>query len=116
MAIAYILKTEYSQAQNYIDEAHTEFKYTQYRAGDIFVMITQLYLRYSQTKQISSNKVKQIASYINELDGIYEYLLLPIYIAKNDNSKIEEYRDKFEWFSYDETVQNIKKFITQLHT
>lgn len=116
MAIAYILKAEYSQAQKYIDKAHTEFKSTQYRAGDIFVMITQLYLGYGQTKQISSNKVKQIFRYINELDAIYEYLLLPIYIAKNDNNKIEEYRDKFEWFSYDETVQNIKKFIAQLHT
>lgn len=114
MAIAYILKSDYILAQKYIDNSKAEFKKTKYRAGNIFVMITQAYLEYSQTKKISSQRVKEIVSYMDDLDNIYEYLLLPIYVSQDNITKIEEYRNKFEWFSYDETIENIKKFIAQL--
>lgn len=114
MAIAYMLTAEYDLAKKYIDKSKAEFKTTQYRAGNIFVKIAQAYLEFGQIKKISSNKTKQIVNYISELDNIYEYLLLPIYVARGDRIKIEEYRDKFEWFSYDETIKNIRKFIGQL--
>lgn len=59
-------------------------------------------------------RTKRIINYISGLDSIYEYLLLPIYVAQNNKIKIEEYRHKFEWLSFEETVQNIKKFIARL--
>ena len=77
-------------------------------------MITQAFLEYSQTQNISMSTVKSIINYIRELDNIYEYLLLPIYVARKDIAKIEEYKYKFEWFSFEETVQKIEKFIIRL--
>lgn len=114
MAIAYILEADYILAKKYIKKSTDEFKKTKYRAGLIFVMITQAYLEYSQTQNISMSTVKKIINYIRELDNIYEYLLLPIYVARKDIAKIEEYKYKFEWFSFEETVQKIEKFIIRL--
>ena len=114
MAIAHILEADYISAEKYIEKSINEFKKTKYRAGHIFIMITQAFLEYSQTRTISMTRTKRIISYISSLDNIYEYLLLPIYIAQNNNIKIEEYRHKFEWISFEETVQNIKKFIACL--
>lgn len=114
MAIVKILQKEYRSAQKYIKKAYDEFKHTRYAAGELFVVITEAYLKYSQEGIISSNTVKKIANRIKELDGIYEYLLLPIYVARKDQQKIEEFKNKFEWFSFDETIENINKFIQRL--
>lgn len=114
MAISNIIDKKYSAAQKYIQKSKTKFKETQYRAGIVFVMISQAFLTYAQTKSIPSKKVKAISNYIKSLDSIYEYLLLPLYVAQQNKSKIEEYRNKFEWFSYDETLKNIEAFIARL--
>lgn len=114
MAISNIVSKEYSLAQDYIQKAKSKFTKTRYRAGNIFVKVAQTFLLYSQTKRISSKMIKAIVNYIQSLDNIYEYLLLPIYVAKQNKDKIEEYRNKFEWFSYDETLKNIKMFIDLL--
>ena len=114
MAIAYIFKADYVLAEKYIKKSTSEFKKTKYRAGHIFVMLTQAFLEYGQTRNISTNSVKRIINYIHGLDSIYEYLLLPLYIIKKDVTKIEEYKYKFEWLSFGETVQNIEKFIAHL--
>lgn len=114
MAIAYLLMREYNLAQKYINKSKKEFNTTHYLAGTIFAKIAQAYLEYSQTKNISSSKIKNIHEDIGRIDNIYEYLLLPLYVAREDNKKIEEYRTKFEWFSYDETLENIKRFLSLL--
>lgn len=114
MAIVQILQKEYFSAQKYIKKAYDEFKHTQYAAGEIFVMITETYLKYSQEGIISSSTVKKVANRIKELNGIYEYLLLPIYVARKEQLKIAEFKNKFEWFSFDKTIENINKFIQQL--
>lgn len=114
MAISKIVKGEYSVAQKYIKKAHNEFDRTKYKAGNLFVLIVEAYLEYSKTKKISSKTTKKLQEYIEYIDGIYEYLLLPIYVAREDDKEIEKFKHKFEWLSYDETIENIKKFIVQL--
>ena len=113
MAIAKIVVAEYSSAEKYIAKAYREFKSTKYQAGNLFVLIAEAYLD-SKSKNISSMTVKKINEYVNSINGIYEYLLLPIYVAKKDTHKIVELKDKFEWISYDETIENINAFIVQL--
>lgn len=114
MAISNIIDKEYTSAKKYIEKSKNKFNKTQYRAGMVFVMISQAFLTYAQTKNIPSKRVKAISNYIQSIDNIYEYLLLPIYVAQQNEVKIEEYRNKFEWFSYDETIKNIEAFIARL--
>ena len=113
-AIADILERQYALAEKNIKKAYKEFKKTKYMAGYLFVMITEAYLEYSQTHNISSKTVKKIKNYLSTIDDIYEYLLLPIYVARKDIQKLDEFQNKFDWISYEKTIHNIKKFINLL--
>ena len=114
MAIAKIVKTEYLSAEKYIKQAYTEFKGTKYQAGNLFVLIAEAYLEYGKFRRISSKTIKKIIEYVDGINGIYEYLLLPLYVARKDIQKVNEFKEKFEWISYNETVENITAFINQL--
>ena len=114
MAIAKIVKTEYLSAEKYIKKAYTEFKGTKYQAGNLFVLIAEAYLEYGKFRRISSKTIKKIIEYVDGINGIYEYLLLPLYVARKDIQKVNEFKEKFEWISYNETVENINAFINQL--
>lgn len=114
MAIAKIVKTEYLSAEKYIKKAYTEFKGTKYQAGNLFVLIAEAYLEYGKFRRISSKTIKKITEYVDGINGIYEYLLLPLYVARKDINKVNEFKEKFEWISYNETIENINTFINQL--
>ena len=114
MAIAKIIKSEYSSAEKYIKKAYAEFKSTKYQAGNLFVLIAEAYLEYGKFRRISSKTIKKITEYVDGINGIYEYLLLPLYVARKDIQKVNEFKEKFEWLSYNETVENINTFINQL--
>lgn len=114
MAIAKIVKTEYLSAEKYIKKAYTEFKGTKYQAGNLFVLIAEAYLEYGTLRRISSKTIKKITEYVDGINGIYEYLLLPLYVARKDIQKVNEFKEKFEWISYNETIENINTFINQL--
>lgn len=114
MAIAKIVKTEYLSAEKYIKKAYTEFNGTKYQAGNLFVLIAEAYLEYGKLRRISSKTIKKITEYVDGINGIYEYLLLPLYVARKDIQKVNEFKEKFEWISYNETIENINTFIIQL--
>lgn len=114
MAIAKIVKTEYLSAEKYIKKAYTEFNGTKYQAGNLFVLIAEAYLEYGKLRRISSKTIKKITEYVDGINGIYEYLLLPLYVARKDIQKVNEFKEKFEWISYNETIENINTFINQL--
>lgn len=114
MAIVQIIKKNYVSAHMYIQKAYNEFEQTHYVAGGLFVMIAEAYLSYGRDRKISSDILEKMLNRINELDGIYEYLLLPIYAAMKNHLKLKEYENRFEWFSYNETLKNIYRFIYQL--
>lgn len=114
MAIAKIVKTEYLSAEKYIKKAYTEFKGTKYQAGNLFVLIAEAYLEYGKFRRISSKTIKKITEYVDGINGIYEYLLLPLYVTRKDIQKVNEFKEKFEWISYNETIENINTFINQL--
>lgn len=114
MAIAKIVKSEYLSAKKYIKKAYAEFKGTKYQAGNLFVLIAEAYLEYGKLRGISSKTLKKITEYVDGINGIYEYLLLPLYVARKDTPKVSEFKEKFEWISYNETIENINTFISQL--
>jgi hypothetical protein len=114
MAIAKIVKSEYQSAGKYIEKAYNEFKGTKYQAGNLFVLIAEAYLEFGKNKRVSSMMIKKIKKYVESINGIYEYLLLPLYVARKDTQKVNELKEKFEWISYNETIENINKFINQL--
>lgn len=114
MAIAKIVKSEYRSAEKYIEKAYSEFKGTKYQAGSLFVLITEAYLEFAKFRRISSMMINKINKYVDGINGIYEYLLLPLYVARKDTQKVNEFKEKFEWISYNETIENINTFINQL--
>lgn len=77
-------------------------------------MIAEAYLEYSETQNVSSKTFFKVKKQLKKIDFIYEYLLLPIYVMKRNQAKIEYFRLKYEWFSFDITLKNIKNFLELL--
>lgn len=114
MAIAMLISHKTHQAKKYLQKAHSEFKNTKYYAGTFFTMIAEAYFEYSETRNVSSETILKMKKQLKKIDFIYEYLLLPFYIMKENQKKIEEFRLKYEWFSFDTTLKNIKNFLALL--
>lgn len=114
MAIASLISHDTFRAKKCIKQAYSEFSGTKYHAGNFFTMIAEAYLEYSETKDVSSETLMKIIKQLKKIDYIYEYLLLPIYIIKQNNKMIDYFRSKHEWFSFDDTLKNIKTFLALL--
>ena len=114
MALAKLISHDTYQAKKYIRQAHSEFNGTKYHAGNFFTMIAEAYLEYSETKDVSSETIRTLKKQLKKIDYIYEYLLLPIYVIKDNNKMIDQFRLKYEWFSFDSTLENIKTFLALL--
>jgi len=113
-AIAEISNKNFKKSNIFIKKSIATFEKTNYPGGTIFALLAKCYLEYSRDGKISKHTKNDIINKINSLDNIYEYLLLPIYIAENDTSKIEEFSKKFEWISYNETCTNIMDFLLKI--
>lgn len=114
MAIANAISHNIYQAKRYIKMAHAKFNHTKYYAGNLFTFMAEVYIEYSQTKDVSSKTIVKIKKYINKINNIYSYLLLPIYIIKDNHKIIDHFKYIYEWFDYDSTLKNIKSFLAQL--
>lgn len=114
IAIAMLVSHKTHQAKKYLQRAHSEFKSTKYYAGTFFTMIAEAYFEYSETRNVSSKTILKMKKQLRKIDLIYEYLLLPFYVMKGNQEKIEEFRLKYEWFSFDTTLENIKSFLALL--
>lgn len=114
IAIAMLISHKTYQAKKYLQRAHSEFKSTKYYAGTFFTMIAEAYFEYSETRNVSSETILKMKKQLRKIDFIYEYLLLPFYVMKGNQEKIEEFRLKYEWFSFDTTLKNIKSFLALL--
>ncbi len=114
MAIAMLLTHDAQQAKRYIQKAYFEFTKTKYHAGNLFTMIAEAYIEYSETQNISSKTILKVKKQLKKIDFIYEYLLLPLYVIRRNQDRIEYFRMKYEWFSFDITLKNIKNFLALL--
>lgn len=113
MAIANIVSHKTDKVRNYIEKAYNEFTCTKYYAGNLFVMIAEIYQEYFETKDVSLQKIEAIKKYVSSIDGIYKYLLLPIYIIKKNYKEIENIKDSYEWLDFNSTISAIKNFLSQ---
>lgn len=113
-AIAMLISHKTHHAKKYLQKAHSEFKKTKYYAGNFFTMIAEVYFEYSETRNVASETILKMKKQLRKMDFIYEYLLLPFYVMKENQEKIEEFRLKYEWFSFDTTLKNIKSFLSLL--
>ena len=114
VAISSLLLNDAYHAKKFVQKAYAEFNLTKYHAGTFFTMITEAYIEYSQNRKISVETFIKIKKQLNKIDSIYEYLLLPIYVLKENHKKIEEIKERYEWFSFKKTLFNIEKFIKLL--
>lgn len=114
VAISSLLLNNIYHAKKFVQKAYAEFNRTKYHAGTFFTMITEAYIEYSQNRKISVEIFTKIKKQLNKIDSIYEYLLLPIYVLKENHKKIEEIKERYEWFSFKETLFNIEEFIKLL--
>ena len=114
VAIAYLQNKKFNKSQIHLKESFKCFTKTNYQAGLIFECLAEIYYEYAMKHQISKSKIKEICHLQKSIDNVYEFLLLPIHIIQNENNIIQEYRKKFEWISFDKTLQNIKLFLERL--
>lgn len=114
MAIAYTVSHDTYRASKYIKKAHTEFNNTKYHAGNLFAMMAEVYLEYSETRDVSTENIIKIKKQLKKIDDIYSYLLLPIYVIKGNHKMIESMESAYEWFDFSGTVENINRFLDQL--
>lgn len=111
MAIAKIALHDIDQVEDYIKNAYSEFNGTKYQAGILFTMMAEVYLEYFRTKDISAETISKLKNKLKEINNIYEYLLLPVYVIKKDQETIKKFSESYEWFDFNSTLKNIKKFL-----
>ncbi|WP_440286165.1 hypothetical protein [Eshraghiella crossota] len=114
MAIANIVCHNVKNAKHYIKKSYDEFTNTNYHSGKLFTMMAEVYLEYYETRDISIKTIKNIDTEITKLDGIYKYLLLPIYVIKKDQKMIQSIKSNYEWLDYGRTLKNITNFLRLL--
>lgn len=114
MAIANIVCHNISNAKYYIKKSYDEFTNTNYHSGKLFTMMAEVYLEYYETRDVSVKTIKNIDNEINKLDGIYKYLLLPIYVIKGNPQMLKSIESDYEWFDFNTTLENITHFLDLL--
>lgn len=114
VAIAYLHRKKYRKAQEHLKKSSKYFLQSQYKSGLIFKCLAEIYYENAKEHKISQSKVNEIFDLVKDLDNVYEYLLLPLYILQNKNDLIETCRKKFEWIDFDKTIQNVKSFLNLL--
>ena len=77
-------------------------------------MMAEVYLEYFETKDISAETIEKIEKKIKKLNGIYKYLLLPIYVIKKNHEMIEFVKSDYEWFDFNSTLKSITRFLELL--
>lgn len=77
-------------------------------------MMAEVYLEYFETKDISAETIEKIKKKIKKLNGIYKYLLLPIYVIKKNYEMIEFVKSDYEWFDFNSTLKSITRFLELL--
>ena len=76
--------------------------------------MAEVYLEYFETKDISAETIEKIKKKIKKLNGIYKYLLLPIYVIKKNYEMIEFVKSDYEWFDFNSTLKSITRFLELL--
>ena len=114
VAIANIVSHNTKHVKKYIKKAYEEFTSTSYHSGKLFTMMAEVYLEYFETKDISAEAIEKIEKKIKKLNGIYKYLLLPIYVIKKNYEMIEFVKSDYEWFDFNSTLKSITRFLELL--
>ena len=114
VAIANIVSHNTKHVKKYIKKAYEEFTSTSYHSGKLFTMMAEVYLEYFETKDISAETIEKIKKKIKKLNGIYKYLLLPIYVIKKNYEMIEFVKSDYEWFDFNSTLKSITRFLELL--
>ena len=111
LGIVAIHKKDYKKAYNHISKAIEINNHTSYRAGNLFSLIAMAYLEYAQKGSITPKTQKHIFELYDNIDRIYQYLLLPIYIINNDEENLIKIKSEVQWLDFDYTTDEYKKFL-----
>lgn len=111
-AIALIHKKKFDEANEYYNKSLDMNKSSGYKAGEVFAHIAKCYIDYAEKGAIDATIVQTLERIVYEL-GVYEYLLLPIYVMKNDENKIEKLK-QYQWFNFELTIDYIKMFLNKI--
>ena len=111
LGIVAIHKKDYKKACNHISKAMEINNHTSYRAGNLFSLIAMAYLDYAQKGSITPKTQKNIFELYDNIDRIYQYLLLPIYIINNDEDNLLKIKSDIQWLDFDYTINEYKKFL-----
>ncbi|MCH5162634.1 MAG: hypothetical protein J1G38_04010 [Clostridiales bacterium] len=104
---------QFKQSKRYIAQSIKLNAKSKYISGQLFGYISLAYLEYAENGIISNDTFTSILDIIEKIN-VYRFLLLPIYIIKNDLNKIAELKSQFDWLDFDATVSAISNFVKRL--
>lgn len=112
-AIAHTQCKEYEKARNLVEKSILINSTNGYIAGTLFAKIAYAYIELAQTRVISPQSVSSLKDLVNKL-GVYEYLMLPIYLVLGDIAAVTRLEHNYEWINFQTTCCEFRKFITRL--
>lgn len=114
-AIARVVTGNFLEAQRDIDKSLQINRKDGYQSGELFAYMAQAYLDYAQNGYVNVKTEEKIIELIHQ-NKVYSYFSLPLSIMAHDDSRTVAMRDEFEWFDFDFTVAQYKKFFSSIHS
>ena len=113
LAIACTVNGNYRAAKNYIRKSIIINKEDGYISGILFAKMAQAYLDYARNGKISKRTLSDIELILAQ-NRVYEFFRLPIALMENDEVKVRNQKEYFQWIDFDATVEKFRAFLFQL--
>ena len=98
-----------------LSESHNEFEKTGYYAGHLFTWQAECYVAYAQNNlDIIKSLSRKMRKSIKHLDGVYGYLMLPVYRMLDDNKQVKLIKNNYEWPDFKQTLKNLDSYLRRL--
>lgn len=111
-AIALIRLGEFDEANSCFEESLKINSETEYEAGKIFSYTSKCYIDYAKGNALDNSIIQKLETLVSTLK-VYEYLMLPIYLMKGEDNKVDDL-SSYEWFNFELTKANYKLFLESI--
>lgn len=113
LGISYTVIRDFPKAIHYIRESIKLNNQCHYPAGKLFALIAKSYYYYAKNSSVPTTLLQDIVKLSEQL-GVYEYLLLPIYLMKGEEKQILRLKETYHWLDWEQTQKNYEEFISSL--
>ncbi len=111
--IACLQQRNYFKSIKNISLSYNENLTNNYISGQVFSKIAECYHEYATIGYITNELFINIEQMIVKI-GIYDYLLLPLLIIREEQEKITQLKSKINWLDFEKTQASINVFLSTL--